>query len=204
MQNLTRGPAPSRNQAVSLRVNALIQIAHGMSLDRSDPARPYSDLRVTLGTIRDGAYRPALSFANGDFDLAYAVARGDVDLASINPSAYLTMAYRGTGPYQEALPLRAIATMPTLDLMLFAVGESTGLKSIADIRDRKYPLHVSIRRSLAHGTRFIIDQVFAANGFALRDLEDWGASWSTWTRRTIRPATKPSRIGASRVCSTRA
>jgi TRAP-type uncharacterized transport system substrate-binding protein len=157
-----------------MRVNALVQIAHGISQDRSDPERPYADLRVTLGATRHGAYRPALSFANGDFDLASAVARGEVDLAAMNPSAYLTMAYRGTGPYAEPLPVRAIATMPTLDLMLFAVSEGTGLRSIADIREGKVPLHVSIRRSRAHGTRFVIDEVFAANGFSLADLETWG------------------------------
>lgn len=177
MQPLTHGAAPARHQAVAMRLNALIQIAHGMSQDRSDPERPHGDLRVTLGAIRDGAYRAALSFANGDFDLAYAVARGEVDLASINPSAYLTMAYRGTGPFAEPLPVRAIATMPTLDLMLFAVSEGTALQSITDIRDRRYPLHVSIRRSRAHGTRFVIDEVFAANGFSLGDLEAWGGKF---------------------------
>jgi hypothetical protein len=160
-----------------MRVNALAQIAHGMSTDRSDPRRPYADLRVTLGTSTGGIYQPALTFANGDYQLAYAVMRGEVDLAAINPSAYLTMACRGTGPFTEPLPLRPIAVMPTLDVMLFAVSERTGLTSLAEIRERKYPLHVSIRRSTAHGTRFVTDEVLAANGFTLRDIESWGGSF---------------------------
>lgn len=174
MQGLISGTEPARNQANSMRVNALIQIAHGMSADRTDPGRPYADLRVVIGATHDGVYRPALTFANGDFDLANVVARGELDLASVNPSAYLTMACRGTGPFAKPLDLRVIAVMPTLDVMLFAVSGKSGLHSLADIRERKYPLHVSIRRSLSHGTRFVIDQVLAANGFSLADLESWG------------------------------
>src|SRR4029453_16984422 len=154
--------------------NALFQIALGLSMNRALADRSRTDLRFMLGAVRDGAYRPALTFANGDFDLAMAVANGDLDLAAINPSAFLSMAYRGTGPYPEPLPLRVIAVMPSLDVMLFAVSERTGVRSLAEIRERRYPLRVSVRRSSAHGTRFVADQVLAANGFSLQDVEAWG------------------------------
>lgn len=175
---MTGGNAPGRNQAVAMRVNALVQIAQAMSADRSDPDRPFGDLRITLGKLHQGAYQTALAFANGDADLPYAVARGDVDLATINPSAYLTMAYRGTGPYRDGLPLRVIAVMPTWDRMLFVVSPKTGLSSLADIRQQKYPLKLSIRRSQAHGTRFVIDELFAVHGYSLRDIERWGGALS--------------------------
>lgn len=167
---------PARTQAAALRVNALVQIAYEMSRGRSDPDRSYSNMRVTLGAMRDAAYQRALTFAIGGADLAYEVARGSVDLAAINPSAFLTMAYRGTGPYPEPLPLRAIAVMPTWDCMLFAVAPQTGLTSIADIAARRYPLRVSIRRNQDHGTRFLIDELFHLHGFSLQDLEAWGGS----------------------------
>jgi hypothetical protein len=174
MRELVGGPEAPRGQAGSMRVNFLVQVAHAMSVDRSNPERPFSDMRVTLGSLQDGEYRRALNFANGDYDLAHAVVRGDLDLASINPSSYLTMAYRGTGPFPTPLPLRVIATMPTHDVMLFAVSEKSGLNSIAEIKEKKYPLHLSIRRSQAHGTRFLIDHVLEANGFSLKELESWG------------------------------
>ncbi len=175
MQELVGGPDAPRGQAGSMRVNFLVQVAHAMYTDRSTTERPYADMRVSLGALPDAAgFKPALTFANGDYQLAYSVARGDLDLASINPSSYLTMAYRGTGPFAEALPVRIIATMPTHDVMLFAVSPRTGLTSLADIKAKKYPLHVSIRRNEAHGTRFVIDEVLAANGFSLADLESWG------------------------------
>jgi TRAP-type uncharacterized transport system substrate-binding protein len=177
MQGLTHGPNPARGQAASMRVNALIQIAHEMSLDRSNPERPFNTMQVVLGSTKDGAFQPRLSFANGDYDLANTVARGDLDLATVNPSAYVTMAYRGTGPFSKPLDLRTIAVMPTLDYMLFAVSKESGLTSIPDIRDKKYPLKLSIRGSQAHGTRFIIDEVFKANGFSLKDVESWGGKF---------------------------
>ena len=86
-------------------------------------------------------------------DRVMAVANGELDLAAINPSAFLSMAYRGTGPYPEPLPVRVIAVMPSLDVMLFAVSERTGVTSLADLRERRYPLRASVRRSPAHGTR---------------------------------------------------
>ena len=177
MQVLTTGSNPARGQAASMRVNALVQIAHGMSLDRTNPDRPFSDFHAVLGSTKDGVFQPRLSFANGDYDLANTVARGELDLATVNPSAYLTMAYRGTGPFSKPLPLRTIAVMPTLDYMLFAVSKGSGLTSIPEIRDKKYPLKLSIRGSQAHGTRFIIDEVFKANGFSLKDVESWGGKF---------------------------
>ncbi len=172
-------PAPlptSRIVEPSMRVNALFQMALGLSMNRNIPQRVYGDLRVTLGVVRDGVYQPSLKLANGDFDLAYAVDQGDLDVAAINPSAFLSMAYRGTGPYTRALALRTIAVMPSLDVMLFAVSERTGLSSITDIREKRYPLRVSVRRSPIHGTRFVVDQVFQANGFSLKELESWGGT----------------------------
>jgi uncharacterized protein len=166
-------PIPtSRVVEPSMRVNAMFQMALGLSM--SD--RSMGDLRLAVGAVRDGEYRSALTFANGDFDLAIKVAKGELDVASVNPSSFLSMAYRGTGPYPDALPVRVIGVMPSLDVMLFAVSERTGLSSLAEIRDRKFPLRVSVRRNGIHGTRFVVDQVLDALGFSLKDIESWGGT----------------------------
>ena len=39
------------------------------------------------------------------------VARGDLDLSIMNPSALLTQAYRGTGLFSEALPVRVASDL---------------------------------------------------------------------------------------------
>jgi uncharacterized protein len=95
-------------------------------------------------------------------------------VAAVNPSAFMIMAYRGTGPFSEPLPIRALAVMPSWDRMAFAVSEKSGLRSIADIRERRYPLQLSIRRNPAHATRFVADEVLKAEGISLQDLESWG------------------------------
>ncbi|HZT09376.1 MAG TPA: TAXI family TRAP transporter solute-binding subunit [Chloroflexota bacterium] len=102
------------------------------------------------------------------------VARREVDIATINPSGPLTMAFRGKGPFREPVPVRAIAVIPSLDWLGFAVKTSTGLTSLADVKGRKYPLRVSIRAQKGHSTILYIDSVLAAYGFSLDDIERWG------------------------------
>ncbi len=176
MEQQSQSAPTTRIVEPSMRVNALFQIALGLSMDRSARTRSMGDLRFTLGSVRDGAYQQTLSLANGDYDLAFAVAKGEMDVAAINPSCFLSMAYRGKGLYPEALPVRVIATMPSLDVMLFAVSKKTGITSLADIAEKRYPLKVSVRRAPIHGTRFVVDQVFDAHGFSIKDLESWGGS----------------------------
>src|SRR4029453_1724970 len=124
---------PPRGGASVARAAARTEIALGLSHDPSDPARPYLDVRIAIGAVNDGSFASALSFGTGSPDLAFAVARGDLDVAAINPSAYLTMAHRGTGPFKEPLPVRALGVMPSWDRMTFAVAQKTGIESVADM-----------------------------------------------------------------------
>ena len=58
--------------------------------------------------------------------------------------------------------------------MVFAVKQATGLKSITDIRDRKFPLKLSLRGQPDHSLQVIINHVCAAAGFTLDDIVSWG------------------------------
>lgn len=169
--------APVRGGASNVRALALVQIALGLANDRSVPERPYRELHLSLGTVKNGEFQGKLSIATGTPDLVLAVGRGDIDLAAMNPSAFLTMAYRGTGPFPKPLPVRAIAVMPSWDRMGFAIAERTGIKSFADIRERRYPLRISLRENDQHATRFVVDQVLGAAGFSLKDIEAWGGAF---------------------------
>jgi TRAP-type uncharacterized transport system substrate-binding protein len=101
------------------------------------------------------------------------VARGELHIATLNPAAPLTLAYRGTGPYREPLPIRVITTLPSLDMVGFAVSEQTGLSSLTQIAERRVPLRLSLRRP-DDSTTWAIRQVVAAAGFTLEDLVAWG------------------------------
>ena len=75
------------------------------------------------------------------------VAKRSVDIAYVNPSAIVTMAYRGKGFYKRKLPLRALGSFPSFDKIAFAVSKDLGIKSLWDIIDNKIPLRVSTRSS---------------------------------------------------------
>jgi TRAP-type uncharacterized transport system substrate-binding protein len=159
--------------ASAARADALYQIAQGLAATRGGD-RPYRDVRLSVGVAKDQAFQPALTLATGTPDLAFAVARGELDAEAVNPTAFMIMSYRGTGPFSEPLPIRALAVMPSWDRMAFAVSEKTGLSSLAEAREKRYPLQVSIRRNPAHATRFVVDEVLKAEGFSLQDIESWG------------------------------
>jgi TRAP-type uncharacterized transport system substrate-binding protein len=143
-----------------------------------NPAEPYGgnrDMIITVGSGSGTRFRPWLRLGIGSAILAEAVAKGeDVDAAFVNPSALLTQAYRGVGLFKTPLPLRIIASYPSWDRFVFAVHPRTGIRSLADIKAKQYPLVVSVREDPTHSTHVLIEQAFALHGFALTDIESWG------------------------------
>ena len=133
-------------------------------------------LGVRADEIKDGV---AISFATGRFREIIAVAQGTYSLAWVNPSALLTMAYRGTGPFKKRLPLRTLAVFPSFDVMGFAVRESTGITSLAQIKRERKALRLSTgfvaRSDLdSSATMFTVAAVLRAAGFSLAEMRRWG------------------------------
>ena len=105
--------------------------------------------------------------------------RASTLLAWVNPLVLLTMAYRGKGPFKKRLPLRTIAVFPSFDVMGFAVHESTGIMSLAQIKQERKTLRVStgtLPRNDIEGsaTMFTVSAVLRAAGFTLADMRKWG------------------------------
>ena len=143
-----------------------------------NPATPYGgnrDMVITVGSGSGASFRPWLRMASGSAILAEEVARGDgVDCAFVNPSALLTQAYRGVGLFERPLPVRIIASYPSWDRFVFAIHPRAGIRSIADIKTKRYPLRVSVREDPTHSTLVLIEQAFSLHGFTLKDIESWG------------------------------
>jgi TRAP-type uncharacterized transport system substrate-binding protein len=143
-----------------------------------NPATPYGgnrDMVITIGSGSGPQFRPWLRLATGSAILAEEVAKGGgVDLAFVNPAALLTQAYRGVGLFETPLPVRIIASYPSWDRFVFAVHPRTGIRSIADIKSKRYPLRASVREDPTHSTHVLIEQAFALHGFTLGDIESWG------------------------------
>lgn len=104
------------------------------------------------------------------------VARGDVQLAMINPADVLALAYRGTGPFKEPIPVRTITVIPSYDAFMFAISEDTGLTSLAEIRDRRYPLKIAMRAQPDHSDYLYANTVLGALGFSLDEVVAWGGA----------------------------
>ncbi|MDH3445539.1 MAG: hypothetical protein OEN50_16555 [Deltaproteobacteria bacterium] len=102
-----------------------------------------------------------------------------------NPVGLSAMAYLGRGFYKKKIPLRAIGVFPTWDRLIFAVRKDTGIKSLEDVRTRKFPLRISTRRrGKLQTTIYAIEEVLKAYGMSLRDIERWGGE--------VMEATSPS------------
>jgi TRAP-type uncharacterized transport system substrate-binding protein len=140
-----------------------------------------------IAASREGSNSVNLSFAADSFAELKGVADGKYALAWVNPSAAVTLAYRGTGPFRKKLPLRVIATFPSYDVIGFAVQESTGLTSLAQIKRDRFPLRLSTnvtsKQALtASPTMFTVTAVMKAAGFTLDDLRKWGGKVESVSR----------------------
>ena len=109
------------------------------------------------------------------FDGLLDVAEGKYHVAVTTPTSVGALGYRGLSPFDRKLPLRAIASFPHDDRMLFAVKKSTGLTSFADIRERRYPLRVSTPlRETRHPAAWIAQRVLQLHGLDFETIESWG------------------------------
>jgi TRAP-type uncharacterized transport system substrate-binding protein len=137
------------------------------------PAWPYRQARITLRE-QGGEAWPVCLFGSDSPAAIAQVARGEVQVAIINPAGPLALALRGKGPFDSPIPLRAITVIPSPDQLAFAVTERSGLKSFREIRERRSPLRVSIRGQMDHSLHLVVREVLAAAGFSLDDIVSWG------------------------------
>jgi TRAP-type uncharacterized transport system substrate-binding protein len=163
----TRTPATTRSQIMLEAASELV----------NPRGYAYQQARVQLRPQGSGPWTYTL-YGSDAPESIYQVAQGEADIAAVNPVAPLTLAYRGTGPFKEPLPVRVITTIPSLDWLGFAVKESTGLTSLADVKAKKYPLRVSLRGQADHSIHLFVDEVLKAYDFTLDDIVSWGGTVS--------------------------
>ncbi len=138
-------------------------------------AEDWNCRQVKVSLREQGSTEWSLDFLASDTpDAIEEIAAGNADIAIINPAAPVTLALRGAGPFRDPIPVRAITVIPSLDRMAFAVAGKTGLKSVADIRERRFPLKLSLRGHRTHSVHFFLRELLAAAGFTLEDITRWG------------------------------
>ena len=172
----------------TIRSHLVLEVASEL-VDR--PEWPYRQARINLRE-QGGETWPVCLFGSDSPAAIEQVARGELQVAIINPSAPLALALRGKGPFKSPIPLRAITVIPAPDQLAFAVSERTGLQSLRDIRDRRYPLRISIRGQMDHSLHLVVKEVLSAAGFSFDDVISWGGQ----IRYDVGLPKSPNRLGA--------
>ena len=163
-------PTRMRTHPHTTRSRLMLEVASAL-VNRRD----WDLLQTRISLREQGADDwPLTLFGSDSPATIHEVAAGKVQFAMINPGMILKVAALGKAPFKEPIPLRIIAVLPALDQMVFAVKQETGLGSITDIRDRKFPLKLSLRGQPDHSLHVIINHVCAAAGFTLEDIVSWG------------------------------
>ncbi|MPZ13704.1 MAG: SDR family oxidoreductase, partial [Chloroflexi bacterium] len=139
-----------------------------------DPSWAHKQTRISFR--EPGGDKPwAACFFGSDAPAAIEeVARGDVQVAIVNPAEPLALAARGRGPVTEPVPLRIITIIPSADQMAFVVRAGLGIHSFEELRDRRIALRYSMRDRPDHATRLFVQEVFNALDFTMEDVMSWG------------------------------
>ena len=140
-------------------------------------APPRAPVRQATATVDRGRGRQLALFGSSTIAGINAVAAREVALAIVNPSATLTLAYRGTGPFATPLPLRTIGVIPSRDQYVFAVHPRTGLRSFTDIATSRQALRIGVRGDREHSLHFMLDDIMRASGFTRDDILAWGGEF---------------------------
>jgi uncharacterized protein len=148
----------------SRRADIAIQVARSFYRHASLP--PTAEVHLAMGN-RDSNL--------GGTTIPLLVDRGKCTFGFANPAGLARMATAGVGPYKKKLALRAIGVFPSWDRLVFAVRKESRIRSLEEIKEKKYPLIVSSRAGTRfHTTLYVIDEVLGVYGFSFADIEKWG------------------------------
>ena len=161
-----------------IRATTGLELAAGVFAKCSD--RLASQLAVSLTSGRRDAKQTEFRIGiNGDLyggvHAPIEVGMRRVDIAYVNPSAMVAMAYRGKGYYKRRMELRVLGCFPSWDRIAMVVSKDLGVKSLHDIARRKVPLYVSTRFSgVNNATYYTISTILSLYGFSFEKIKRWG------------------------------
>jgi len=99
--------------------------------------------------------------------------KGEEDLL-LSQSLTTSLACEGKEPYKAKMDkIRAVAMVRKNQNFSFLVLKKTGLKSISEIKTKKFPLRVSVNRR-GSTMEILARTVFEVYGITYKDIEQWG------------------------------
>ena len=122
--------------------------------------RGYEGARVTTEPGKDG---PNQMMVNKG-DVQFGIASDTLTLAGIN----------GEKPFPgKQDKLRLVAVISPTQAVQFFVDDKTGIKSTADIAEKKYPLKITVNRQ-GSVIETLSDKILDINGASYKNIADWG------------------------------
>ncbi|WP_418765031.1 TAXI family TRAP transporter solute-binding subunit [Mailhella sp.] len=101
------------------------------------------------------------------------VNRGDVQFGIASDTLTLR-GLKGEKPFKGKLDnLRLVAVISSTQAVQFFVDDKTGIKSTADIREKKYPLKITVNRQ-GSVVDLLSERVLELNGSSYKDITGWG------------------------------
>lgn len=122
--------------------------------------RSWPEARITTEPGKDGPNQVMVS-------------KNEAEFAVVNEGTTVS-AVQGMAPYKAKLTnLKAVAVLNPTSTFQFIIDQKTGLKSIQDIKARKYPLRIAVNRK---GTLMQVSsqKALEAYGMTYEDIEAWG------------------------------
>jgi len=161
-----------------IRATTGLELATGIFAKCSDGLAKQLNISLTSGKRESGATEFRIGI-NGDIyggmQAPIEVGTRRVDIAYVNPSAMVAMAYLGKGYYKQKMPLRVLGCFPSWDRIALVVAKDLEVKSLYDIARRKIPLHVSTRFSgVNNATYYTIATILSLYGFSFDKIKRWG------------------------------
>jgi TRAP-type uncharacterized transport system substrate-binding protein len=183
---------PQRRWAVpaTIRSRVMLEVAAELVAAREQPLR---QVRVQLREQSTADGWPLTLFASSGIEGIEAVVDRKAAMAIVNPANMLMLAANGKGPFRTPLPVRAIAVIPSHDVLTFAVRPEVDARCVEEIAERRLPLRIALRGQEGHSLHTIIDDVLAAAGFSLRDV--WAAGGEI-RREGLLPLSSSSKFAA--------
>ncbi len=155
-----------------------LELAAGIYRKCSGSLASQLSLSLTLGKREKGSAEFHVGI-NGDLYggllAPIEVGARRADIAYVNPSAMVAMAYLGKGFYRQKINLRVLGCFPSWDRIALVVAKDLGVRSLHDIARRKIPLHVSTRSSGVHNaTYYTIATILSLYGVNFDQIKKWG------------------------------
>lgn len=144
---------------------------------RSGPGTPFYEIGMALAEALKAELPPGSSMkvlrSLGGLENPQLVAERKADIG-ISIQTPVKWALEGKAAYSKRMPnLRGIASLPHPEWFSFLATVQTGLTSLEEVGERRYPLRIVTSHKASYVT-YAVAKILDAHGFTFEDIERWG------------------------------